>query len=115
MLGDQMTPDPQWALTLGIRTALELHGRFDAEVDTRDAQSVVDFHWAGRQAARLLGATVTVEVNPIGEQDGHTAMISVRGVSDGGAGRARAEEGLRRLLRQVAGARELTNGVRSGR
>lgn len=99
--GDRI-PDPQWALTLAIRTALELHGRFDAEVDTRDAQSIVDLHWAGRQAGRLLGTKVKVEVGPTGGPGDHTATVTVRSLSDDGAGKARVEEGLRRLRRQVA-------------
>lgn len=106
MTGDNNTPDPQWALTLAIRTALELHGRFEAEVDTRDRQSVVDLHWAGRQAGRLLGTKVKVDVGPTSGPHEHVAMVTVRSADGGGAGRALAEEGLRRLLRSVASVQD---------
>lgn len=96
------TPDPQWALTLAIRTALELHGTFDAEVDLRDTQSVVDLHWAGRQAGRLLGAEVRVEVGAARGPKGQTATVTVRCLPESGARRAAVEAGMRQLLRQVA-------------
>lgn len=50
------SPDPQWDFTLAIRAALQAHGRYSLDVDTRDAQARVDIQWAARQAARLLGA-----------------------------------------------------------
>lgn len=102
MTTDHRPPDPQWALTLAIRTALQLHGRFDAEVDTRDAQSIVDLHWARRQAGRLLGTTVKVDVGPAHRPRDHAATVTVRSLADDRAGKARVEEGLRHLLRQVA-------------
>jgi hypothetical protein len=97
-------PDPQWALTLAIRAALELHGRYVAEVDERDAQAVVDLHWASRQAGRLLGVKVTVDVGaPYGHAD-YIATATVQCVDDGGPERFRAEEGLQVLLNTVRNA-----------
>lgn len=101
-------PDPQWDLTLAIRTALELHGRYVAEVDERDAQAVVDLHWAARQAGRLLGTKVRVDLGaPLGHAD-YIVTATVQCVDDGGAERARAEEGLRLLLCTVRKAQTTT-------
>jgi len=116
MMAGAITPDPQWALTLAIRTALELHGRFEAEVDTRDRQSIVDLHWAGMQAGRLLGTKVKVEIGPTRGPREHTATVTVLHVADSGVGRILAEEGLERLRRTVAGVQVTNSGeVRAGR
>ena len=101
MTAKDKTPDPQWALTLAIRTSLELHGEFAAEVDERDAQSVVDLHWAARQAGRLLGQKVNVEFGAADGPADYIVPATVRGVDDGGQGRVHADEGLQRLLRAV--------------
>jgi len=101
-------PDPQWNLALTIRTSLELRGAYVAEVDTRDAQEFVDLHWAARQAARLLGVKVQVDKST---HYGHADSIvtaTVRCVEDDGAERARADEGLQRLLRSVRDAQPRT-------
>ena len=98
-------PDPQWALTLAIRTALELHGRFLAEVDERDRQAVVDLHWAARQAGRLLGVKVKIEFGPPVGRAEYIVSATVHSVDDDGIGRARAEQGLQRLLQSVRGVR----------
>lgn len=110
MMAGGTTPDPQWALTLAIRTALEMHGQFEAEVDTRDRQSIVDLHWAGMQAGRLLGTKVKVDIGPTHGPRDHTATVTVCCVADGGAGRVRVQEGLQRLRRQVACAQVTISG-----
>jgi hypothetical protein len=98
------TPDPQWDFTLVIRAALELHGRYVAEVDSRDAQALVDIHWAARQAGRLLGVQVNVDLSaPYGHADS-VVTATVRCVDTDGLERARAEEGLQRLLHSVRAA-----------
>jgi hypothetical protein len=95
------TPDPQWEYALVIRAALELHGRYVVDVDTRDAQARVDIHWAARQAARLLGVRVTIERSaPFGHADS-TATMTVRCVASGGPERALAQAGLERLRKSV--------------
>ena len=89
------TPDPQWDYTLAIRAALELHGHFEAEVDLRDSQAVVDLRWAALQAGRLLGARVKVDLGAPAADAEHIVSASVLLVD--GSDRARAEEGLGRL------------------
>ena len=100
-------PGRRWALTLAIRAALDVRGRFDAKVDERDAQAVLDLHWAARQAGRLLGVSVTVEFGAAGS-GGTVVPATVRCVGDGRAGRARAAEGLQRLLVAVYAAQAST-------
>jgi len=95
-------PDPQWAFTLLVREALEQQGSFVSEVDTRDAQALVDLHWAARQAGRLLGASVKLDLSA---HYGHADSIvtaTVRFVETADpAERARATEGLKKLLASV--------------
>ena len=98
------TPDPQWDYTLAIRAALELHGRFEAEVDLRDTQAIVDLRWAALQAGRLLGAGVTVDLGAPAAGVEHIVSASVLLVD--GSDRCRAEEGLRRLRECVHHAQE---------
>jgi hypothetical protein len=98
---DLGTPDQQWDFALVIRSALEAHGRYVAEVDTRDAQAVVDILWAARQAGRLLGVEVEIDRS---RHYGHADSIvtaTVRCVAGDGTGRARARAGLQRLLESV--------------
>ena len=112
---EHRTPDPQWDFALAIRTALELHGHFEAEVDERDAQAVVDLHWAARQAGRLLGVRVKVELGaPVGAVD-YIVSATVVLVDDDGAGRARAERGLELLVRSVQRAQSLERARRVAR
>jgi hypothetical protein len=95
------TPDPQWAYTLAIRSALEQHGRFETELDERDAQAVVDLHWAARQAGRLLGVRVRVVVGgPVGRAE-YIVTATVHAIDQDGRSRAQAELGLQRLLGSV--------------
>lgn len=106
------TPDPQWAYTLAIRSALELHGRFETEVDERDAQAVVDLHWAARQAGRLLGVPVRVVFGgPVGRAE-YIVSATVRAVELNGAGRAQVEQGLQRLLRSVRSVQSPARGAK---
>jgi hypothetical protein len=99
------TPDPQWEYALVIRAALELHGRYVADVDTRDAQARVDLHWAARQAGRLLGVQITTETSaPFGHADS-TVTLTVRCVASTGPDRETALAGLERLRRMVEAAR----------
>jgi hypothetical protein len=95
------TPDPQWEYALVIRSALELHGRYAVDVDTRDAQARVDIIWAARQAGRLLGVKVKIERSaPFGHADS-TATVTVRCVASDGPERALAQAGLERLRQSV--------------
>jgi len=102
MRAGEGVPDPQWDFTLLIREALDKHGKFVSEVDTRDAQALVDLQWASRQAGRLLGVTVKLDLSA---QYGHADSIvtaTVRCVEPPDAAeRARAAEGLERLLASV--------------
>lgn len=95
------TPDPQWDLTLAIRSALELGGRFTAEIDERNAQARVDLHWAALQAGRLLGSTVKVDPGARSGTDGSLLAVTVVCVGDDRNERARAQEGLEGLRRSV--------------
>lgn len=98
------TPDPQWEYTLLVRAELERHGRFVTDVDPRDAQAVVDLHWAARQAGRLLGIKPRVELSaPRGHADS-SVTATVRCVAVDPTERHRAEEGLERLLHSVRAA-----------
>jgi hypothetical protein len=100
------TPDPQWEYALLIRSELERYGRYVSEVDTRDAQARVDIQWAARQAGRLLGVEVKVELSaPFGHARS-TVTATVRCVDADGARRRRAEDGLVRLLRSVREVRD---------
>jgi hypothetical protein len=95
------TPDPQWEYALLIREELERYGRYESDVDTRDAQARVDIQWAARQAGRLLGVEVRIELSaPFGHADS-TVTATVRCVDVDGDRRRRAEEGLARLLHSV--------------
>lgn len=95
------TPDPQWEFTLLIRADLVRQGRYVTEVDTRDAQALADIHWAARQAGRLLGIKVAVDLSAPFGHAGCRVTASVRRVETDEAERRRAEEGLRRLLESV--------------
>jgi hypothetical protein len=108
MHADGRTPDPQWDFTLLVRAALETVGEYAIEVDTRDAQAVVDIRWAARQAGRLMGATVEVDLS---SDDGHADSIvvaTVRRIESDGPERLIAEEGLERLLASVLMAQGTT-------
>lgn len=95
------TPDPQWAYMLLIRAELERSGRFVAEVDGRDAQARADIHWAARQAGRLLGVDVRIDLSaPFGHANS-SVVATVRCVDSDGFQRCRAREGLARLLHSV--------------
>jgi hypothetical protein len=75
------TPDRQWDFALVIRGALEAHGMYVIEVDTRDAQAVVDILWAARQAGRLMGAKVKVDRSPHYGHAWSTVTATVRCVA----------------------------------
>lgn len=92
------TPDPQWAFTLLLKAALETATAYAVEVDTRDAQALVDIRWAARQAGRLMGATVKVELSSHHGPDDAMATATVRRIESDGPERLIAEEGLQRLL-----------------
>jgi hypothetical protein len=99
-------PDPQWEYALLIRAELERYGRYVCEVDTRDAQARVDIQWAARQAGRLLGVEVRIELSaPFGHAES-TVTATVRCVDADDARRRRAEDGLVRLLRSVQEVRD---------
>jgi len=101
----QRRPDPQWDFTLVIRSALERGDTYVAEVDTRDAQAMVDIRWAARQAGRLLGVAVEVHVSaPYGHANS-TSTVTLRGIEVEPSDRAMASEGLQRLLDAVLDAR----------
>lgn len=111
MNGDGRTPDPQWAFALLIRAALETSNAYAVEVDTRDAQAVVDIRWAARQAGRLMGATVKVDLS---SHHGHAdamATATVRRIESDGPERLIAAEGLQRLLASVCDAQETTTRI----
>lgn len=95
------TPDPQWDFTLLIRAELELFGRFATDVDTRDAQAVADIHWAARQAGRLLGARIDLDLSAPFGHAGSTATMTVRCVDHDDEQRSLAAGGLDRLLQSV--------------
>jgi hypothetical protein len=100
-MNDLGTPDPQWDFALAIRTALELHGRFVTEIDERDAQARVDVQWAARQAGRLLGAQVSIELSaPHGRSD-FIVTATVRCADPDPVERSRADVGLQKLLQSV--------------
>jgi hypothetical protein len=100
-MDDPGIPDPQWDFTLVIRSALQHDGRFVTEVDERDAQARVDLHWAARQAGRLLGVEVEIDVSPPYGRTGSTVTATVRCIEIDASARVRAEDGLRRLLASV--------------
>jgi len=101
MAPDARTPDPQWAFTLLIRAALETSNAYVVDVDTRDAQALVDIHWAARQAGRLMGGTtVKVDLSYHGHADA-MATATVRRIESDGPERVIAEAGLQRLLASV--------------
>ena len=92
------TPDPQWDFTLVIRADLDRQGRYVTDVDTRDAQALADIHWAARQAGRLLGVKVRVDLSaPYGHADS-TVTATVRCIKTDESQRRMAEDGLQRLL-----------------
>jgi hypothetical protein len=102
------TPDPQWDFTLLIRAELERYGRYATDVDTRDVQAMADIHWAARQAGRLLGVKVKIDLSePFGHADARVTA-TVRCVETGDAHRRLAEEGLQRLLDSVRATKERT-------
>jgi len=108
MHADGRTPDPQWDFTLLIRAALETVGEYAVEVDTRDAQALVDIRWAARQAGRLMGATVKVDLS---SHYGHADSIvsaTVRRIESDGPEHLIAKEGLQRLLASVLVAQGTT-------
>lgn len=108
MHADGRTPDPQWDFTLLIRAALETAREYAVEVDTRDAQALVDVRWAARQAGRLMGATVKVDLSsPYGHADS-IVTATVRRIESDGPERLIAEEGLQRLLASVLVAQGTT-------
>jgi hypothetical protein len=94
-------PDPQWELTLAIRAALDRTSRYVTDVDTRHAQAVVDLHWAARQAGRLLGMKIKVELGAYHGEDHSFVTATVLGVQVNPTERARAADGLGRLLKSV--------------
>ena len=98
------TPDPQWDFALAIRDALASRGRYVIEVDTRDAQALVDILWAARQAGRLLGVKVKVDRSSYYGHAGSVVTTTVRCVEDEGRDRAVARAGLERLRQTVRGA-----------
>ena len=101
----QRRPDPQWDFTLVIRSALERGDTYVAEVDTRDAQAMVDIRWAARQAGRLLGVAVEVHVSaPYGHANS-TSTVTLRGIEVDPSDRVMASEGLQRLLDSVLDVR----------
>ncbi len=97
--------DPQWNFALAIRTALDLHGCFVTEIDERNAQARVDVHWAARQAGRLLGVAVTVEMRPQRGRADFIVTATVRCADPDAVQRSRAEAGLQKLLESVDEAR----------
>lgn len=101
-------PDPQWDFTLLIRAALETSGGYSVEVDTRDAQALVDIRWAARQAGRLLGATVTVELSSHYGYADSIVTATVRRIASDGPEQIIAEEGLQRLLASVRAVQTTT-------
>lgn len=99
------TPDPQWDFALVIRRALESHGRYAIEVDTRDSQAFVDILWAARQAGRLLGVKITVDRSPLYGHADSIMTATVRCVATDGTERAQVQAGLERLRQSVREAR----------
>ena len=95
------TPDPQWDFTLLIRAELERYGRYVTEVDKRDAQALADIHWAARQAGRLLGVNVKVDLSEPFGHAGATVTATVRCVQTDDEQRRLAEVGLQQLLESV--------------
>jgi hypothetical protein len=107
-MDDLGIPDPQWDFTLVIRSALQHDGRFVFELDDRDAQARVDLHWAARQAGRLLGVEVEIDLSPPYGRAGSTVTATVRCIEIDASARARAEDGLRRLLASVQEAQAMS-------
>lgn len=101
MHADSRTPDPQWDFTLLIRAAVETSGEFALEVDSRDAQAVVDVRWAARQAGRLMGAMVKVDLSYHHGRADSMVTATVRRVESAGPEHLIAEEGLQRLRASV--------------
>lgn len=111
MHADGRAPDPQWDFTLLIRAALEASGEYAVEVDTRDAQAIVDIRWAAHQAGRLMGATVKVDLtSDCGDADS-IATATVRRIESDGRERVIAAEGLQQLLASVRRAQRTTTGI----
>lgn len=108
MNADGRTPDPQWDFTLLIRAALETSGEFVSEVDSRDAQALVDIRWAARQAGRLMGAMVKVDLSSHHGPAESMVTATVRRIESDGPERLIAEEGLQRLLASVCVAQGRT-------
>ena len=101
----QRRPDPQWDFALVIRSALERGDSYVAEVDTRDAQAMVDIRWAARQAGRLLGVEVEVDVSAPYGHARSISTVTLRGIEGNPSDRATATEGLQRLLDSVLDVR----------
>ena len=111
MDADGSAPDPQWAFTLLLKAALETANAYAVEVDTRDAQALVDIRWSARQAGRLLGATVKVDLSSHHGPDDAKVIATVRRVESDGPERLIAQEGLQRLLASVRVAQGTTTRV----
>jgi hypothetical protein len=100
-------PDPQWDFALLIRSALERGETWVAEVDTRDAQAMVDIRWAARQAGRLLGVAVDVHMSPPYGHANSISTVTLRSLEGDPAERALAAAGLEKLLRSVREAQRV--------
>lgn len=98
---DLGTLDPQRDFAMVIRGALEAHGRYVVEVDTRDAQAVVDILWAARQAGRLLGVKVKVDRSPRYGYANSIVTATVRCASTDDVERVLARAGVQRPLEPV--------------
>jgi hypothetical protein len=106
----ERTPDPQWDFALLIRGALDSSGSYSTEVDTRDAQSLVDLRWAALQAGRLLGVRVKVDVRDTDGQAGPIATATVHRLEPPDPETDTATPGLEKLLRCVMEAQAATRG-----
>lgn len=92
--------DPQWDLTLEIASKLWYEGEYSFTTSPESQQRLVDVHWAALQAGRLLEVRARVRVRGPSKHN-QVTMVTVTYDDQGGRIRARAQDGIERLLDSV--------------